>query len=130
MIANGTPERPGKANAEGEKRPTKRLMPLGKQQFGIIVPTAIHEAAKHLAVDLGCRVSDVYARGVQKLVEEWRSEGTPGRSAVPGREITEGIAENDMAYLKALAAFLRSRPDEYKKGLLKALLAEFMAGAE
>jgi hypothetical protein len=105
----------------------KKKMPAGKEQFGIIIKSEIHKAAKKLAADMECRFSDVYSAGVLRLLDDQKSAGKQGsKRAILGREITEEIPEDDWHYFTALAEFMRSGPDSYQVQMLKALLGKFL----
>lgn len=102
-------------------RPSRKL-PVGKEQFGIIVPSDIHREAKHLAADLGVRISDIYASGVRKLAEDRQQSGEMAARAMLGREITEGVAIESWVFFRALKCFLLCNPQEQQLQMLCLLL--------
>ncbi len=104
-----------------DKTQPKRRMPLGKEQFGIIVRTDIHRRARQLAADRGCRISAIYAEGVLKVCGE-ETSAKERDAAELVREITIGVPESQWSYFREMAAFLTARPDTYRMQVLSAVL--------
>lgn len=108
---------------DDDQMPSKRKMPKGKQQFGIIVPTAVHQAAAHMAVNkkYGPRISDVYTEGIKRLIAD-----EAGISGAEHPGILDGAKDEDIVYFKALRSFLATSPDPQSLQILKAVLGRHL----
>lgn len=100
-------------------------MPAGKQQFGIIMDTKLHDWTKHRAVDEGKRISDIYADGIKLLMDTTSSKRGPHETTLL-KKITDRIDKQDWVLFEALADFIRSSPPADKVQMLKLILGSYM----
>ncbi len=84
-------------------------MPKGKMQFGIIIPTEVHIRVKHMAADLGWRLSDVYAEGVRRMSDEKHAGKGPEEMNLL-KDLTHNVAREHWHLYRELANFIRSKP--------------------
>lgn len=113
-------------NKQEQKQPKQpKLMPAGKMQFGIIVPIETHKHAKHLAADMGWRISDVYSEGVKAILDAKNANRGPEEVALI-REVTKGIDKEQWGLFRALAAFLRDKPRSDQMDMLKLILGKYL----
>lgn len=107
--------------------PTQKKMPQGKDQFGIIVLREIHKAAKHMATERNTRISDVYARGIEALMDAEHAGRGPDEMRLL-KSITRNIKKETWVYFEAVADFFRGDPadDDDKVSMLKLILGKHL----
>lgn len=101
-------------------------MPVGKMQFGIIVPVALHKKVKNLATDEEVRISDIYARGAEMALDA-KNMGLGGSREVElVKYVAKDLDKASWPLLRALGDFIRSGPSKDQMDMLKLLLGKYL----
>src|SRR4051812_32923280 len=102
-------------------------MPEGKDQFGIIVPKHIHREAKRMAVDLDCRISDVYTKGIESLIDAKNSGKNPQEKRLFLRHLASGLDPKKERYMEAIVDFIDSDPSPDRLEMLNMILGKYLS---